>query len=361
MANSVETRLLSRPYFLEHMRREKLRALRSKSPLSVVLLRFEEKAGAELHKLRKHIAEPRGVLQPLKAGIRETDILGHLGDDVIGILLPDTDEKGTQKLVAKLVNGYKDLPFSILTGTYPDQVFERLQRQPTADIDLSHLFLEDSAPHKRYQYALKRAMDILGALIGILVFSPVMLVAAIAVKATSPGPVLFKQTRLGKRGVPFVFFKFRSMYVNNEDRIHREYVRSLIAGNSTAVNQGSGENPFYKIKSDPRITKVGRLIRKRSIDELPQFFNVLKGEMSLVGPRPPLPYEAEKYQSWHIRRILEVKPGITGLWQVSGRSKVSFDDMVRLDLQYARDWSIGLDTKILFKTPLVVTRGSEAA
>jgi lipopolysaccharide/colanic/teichoic acid biosynthesis glycosyltransferase len=141
---------------------------------------------------------------------------------------------------------------------------------------------------------------------------------------------------------------------------HRNYVQSLIKGDSSAVNQGSVQKPFYKMTCDSRITPVGRFIRKFSIDELPQFFNVLRGDMSLVGPRPPIPYEVQVYKAWHFRRILDVKPGITGLWQVEGRSNIGFDDMVRLDVQYARHWSVLLDLKILLKTVKVVLlcRGS---
>ena len=150
------------------------------------------------------------------------------------------------------------------------------------------------------------------------------------------------------------------MYVNNDDAIHRSYVQKLIDGKLHDVNQGDGQRPLYKIKSDPRVTEVGKIIRKLSFDELPQLFNVLKGEMSLVGPRPPLPYEVEKYKSWHLRRILEVKPGITGLWQVEGRSRTSFDDMVRLDLRYVQQSSLRLDLKILMKTVNAVLRPSGA-
>jgi lipopolysaccharide/colanic/teichoic acid biosynthesis glycosyltransferase len=140
------------------------------------------------------------------------------------------------------------------------------------------------------------------------------------------------------------------MYSNGDDQIHREYVTNLIKGELEKIDQGDGETPLYKMKSDPRITPVGKIIRVTSVDELPQFFNVLRGEMSLVGPRPPIFYEVEEYEPWHLRRILEVKPGITGMWQVSGRSTTSFDDMVRLDLKYVQNWSLWLDVKILLKT-----------
>jgi lipopolysaccharide/colanic/teichoic acid biosynthesis glycosyltransferase len=150
------------------------------------------------------------------------------------------------------------------------------------------------------------------------------------------------------------------MHWNIDDRIHREYVTNLIKGEHEKINQGDEEAPLYKMKSDPRITRIGKIIRKTSIDELPQFFNVLKGEMSLVGPRPPIPYEVEKYEPWHLRRILDVKPGITGLWQVDGRSTTSFDDMVRMDLRYVQTWSLWLDFKILLKTVKAVIRPNGA-
>lgn len=198
--------------------------------------------------------------------------------------------------------------------------------------------------------SLKRLMDIVGAIIGIILFFPVMLITAALVKLESTGPVLFKQRRVGYKGKYFTFLKFRSMFVNNEDRIHQDYVTKLIHGEKDQINYGTEEKPCYKIVDDPRITPIGRFLRKTSLDELPQFFNVLKGEMSLVGPRPPIPYEVKEYQNWHFRRIMEVKPGITGLWQVLGRSRTTFDEMVRLDIEYAERWSLWLDLKILFKT-----------
>jgi lipopolysaccharide/colanic/teichoic acid biosynthesis glycosyltransferase len=203
-------------------------------------------------------------------------------------------------------------------------------------------------------------MDIAGSLVGLMLFSPLMFLTAIAIKVTSSGPIIFKQCRFGKKGIHFAFYKFRSMQSNADDQIHREYVTNLIKGDLEKINQGDEKTPLYKMKSDPRVTPVGGIIRKTSIDELPQFLNVLKGEMSLVGPRPPIPYEVEKYEPWHLRRILEVKPGITGLWQVDGRSTTSFDDMVRLDLRYVQNWSLWLDIKIILKTLKVFIRPNGA-
>jgi lipopolysaccharide/colanic/teichoic acid biosynthesis glycosyltransferase len=140
------------------------------------------------------------------------------------------------------------------------------------------------------------------------------------------------------------------MYVNNDRKIHQDFIKSVIKGEHDGGVEG-GNGTVYKMTDDPRVTRIGRILRRTSLDELPQFINVLRGDMSLVGPRPPIPYECEEYDVWHRRRVLEVKPGITGLWQVNGRSRIRFDDMVRLDLQYARTWSIWLDIQILLQTP----------
>jgi lipopolysaccharide/colanic/teichoic acid biosynthesis glycosyltransferase len=193
-------------------------------------------------------------------------------------------------------------------------------------------------------------MDIVGAAVGLVLTAPLLLVIAAAVRLTSKGPALFKQERIGYRGRPFTMFKFRTMRVGCDDAIHRQYVKKLIEGRNDEINLGTAERPLYKLPNDPRITAVGSFLRKTSLDELPQLINVLLGQMSLVGPRPPLPFEVESYKSWHLRRILEAKPGITGLWQVYGRSSTTFDEMVRLDLRYAAQRSLLLDLKLMFKT-----------
>ena len=206
---------------------------------------------------------------------------------------------------------------------------------------------------------IKRSIDILGSISALVLLSPFLIVIAVAIKLTSKGPILFKQERLGQYGIRFTFLKFRSMYFQSHSKIHQEYVRQFISGKQHAAQPASASG-IYKIKDDPRVTPVGRLLRKTSLDELPQFFNVLKGEMALVGPRPPIPYEVERYDIWHRRRFLEVKPGITGLWQVEGRSRTRFDEMVRLDLRYAKTWSPWMDIKILLRTPRAVLRGDGA-
>lgn len=196
---------------------------------------------------------------------------------------------------------------------------------------------------------VKRFFDVLIASIILVIISPILLGIAILIKLNSPGAVIYLQKRIGENGKPFVMYKFRSMRVDADPSIHQEYVTRLIKENLEPGQLEKGK-PSLKMEDDPRITWLGHFIRKASLDELPQFFNVVRGEMSLVGPRPSLPYELEQYQDWHKRR-LETLPGITGLWQVRGRNRVSFDEMVRMDLDYIQHQSIWMDLLILLQTP----------
>jgi lipopolysaccharide/colanic/teichoic acid biosynthesis glycosyltransferase len=207
---------------------------------------------------------------------------------------------------------------------------------------------------------VKRAIDLVGCSALTLICLPLFLAIAIAVRLSSKGPILFRQERVGQFGQIFTFLKFRSMYVNNDHTVHREFVTKLIAEEGAASLPSGNRQGVYKLTNDKRVTPIGKFLRRTSLDELPQLINVLKGDMSLVGPRPPIPYELAAYQVWHRRRVLEVKPGITGLWQVTGRSRVKFDEMVRLDLRYATTWTPWLDLVILLRTPVAVIRGSGA-
>lgn len=205
---------------------------------------------------------------------------------------------------------------------------------------------------------VKRALDIIIAAVALLLLVPLWAVIAALIKLDSKGPILYTQERVGMDGRLFLFYKFRTMRAGADDRVHREYQRKLITG-STGTNLGDAERPVYKLKSDARITRVGRWLRRLSLDELPQLLNVLRGDMSLVGPRPPIPYEVEIYERWH-RKRLDMKPGLTGLWQVSGRNRLSFEEMVQLDLFYIENWSLWLDLKIILRTLPVILRGSDA-
>jgi len=202
---------------------------------------------------------------------------------------------------------------------------------------------------------LKRASDFFIALLTLILLSPLWFLIALLIKWDSKGPVFYKQERVGMDGRIFLVYKFRTMRVGADDKAHWEYQRKFIAGRAEA-NVGDDDHPTYKLQDDPRITRVGRILRRWSLDEVPQFFNVLRGEMSVVGPRPPIPYEVEAYELWH-RKRLDMKPGLTGLWQVSGRNRLPFEEMVRLDLFYIENWSLWLDLKIVLMTTLVLFRG----
>jgi len=201
----------------------------------------------------------------------------------------------------------------------------------------------------------KRGIDIGFSAFVLTLGAPVFLLLAALVKLSSAGPVLFRQTRLGRDGRPFTFYKFRTMQHKNDDSVHRSFCENFIQG----AGEPEGQTRVFKMMKDPRITPIGQFLRRSSLDELPQFINILRGDMSLVGPRPPISYEIEHYQDWHKDR-LRVTPGLTGLWQVSGRSQVPFDEMVRLDLHYIANWSLGLDLRIIWKTIPVMIRGDGA-
>jgi lipopolysaccharide/colanic/teichoic acid biosynthesis glycosyltransferase len=352
--SEIRGKFLSRPQFLNLLRIEKRRSDRSKSPLSVILFSMGYKPEDDGKHLDRFFNYIHGVT-------RETDIKGLISEDIVGLILPDTDRDGSQACIRKIIQGNGQFPYSVVSATYPDALFQKLLNDAENQPDLFPLNLDQVIIYHGFELFLKRVLDVIGSLFGLILFSPLYFIISLAVKINSPGPIIFRQVRLGKGGEKFSFMKFRSMYANNDDQIHRDYVTNLIKGNLNKINQGSEIKPVFKMKKDHRVTKVGKIIRKLSLDELPQFWNVLRGEMSLVGPRPPISYEIEKYEPWHLRRVLEMKPGITGLWQVEGRNTTTFNEMVRLDLRYVRDWSIWLDIKILVKTVVEVFRPSGAA
>jgi exopolysaccharide biosynthesis polyprenyl glycosylphosphotransferase len=205
---------------------------------------------------------------------------------------------------------------------------------------------------KGWQLFLKRGGDLIGASLGLVVAGPAMLAIAALVRLDSAGPALFRQERVGSGGRRFSVLKFRTMRDGASDAAHREYMQRMQAGEEDGVLAADGR-PVYKLVADDRVTRIGRWLRRTSLDELPQLLNVLRGEMSLVGPRPPLPYEFEAYDHWQFDR-LQVKPGITGLWQVSGRNLLTYRQMCELDVEYVRRWSLLFDLQILVKTIPVV-------
>jgi lipopolysaccharide/colanic/teichoic acid biosynthesis glycosyltransferase len=209
------------------------------------------------------------------------------------------------------------------------------------------------AERRRLHYWLKDVLDMVIAVGTLVVFSPLLLILALAVKLDSPGPAIFKQKRIGRDGKPFTVWKFRSMHVNADDKPHREALQKLAQGEPAATVDGQG---FFKPVDDPRVTRLGRFLRATGLDELPQVVNLLRREMSVVGPRPAIPYELDLYKDWYHRR-LTVRPGVTGLWQVRRHDTQNFDDVMRLDLEYVDSFSIWLDLKIILLTvPMILFR-----
>ncbi len=310
------------------------------------------------------------IVSALCCSTRETDLVGWYQEGtVLGVIFTDFPDENRNTLLkltrAKVIASLRANlgPKQADQGHISFHVFPEISDKPSlgrlADAKL-YPDLSNRDEARKFARLVKRTIDILGSVVALSLWSPVFVMISLIIKLTSKGPILFKQERVGQNGLPFTFLKFRSMKSGNDPRIHREYVRRFIAGETDLAQNGDNQSLVYKIQEDPRVTRVGRFLRTTSLDELPQLFNVLKGDMSLVGPRPPIPYELEAYQVWHRRRVLEVKPGITGLWQVNGRSRLEFDDMVRLDLQYAKTWSLWLDIKILLQTPRAVFSGEGA-
>lgn len=359
--------LLNEETFRRRIAVERKRTERSREPFLLMLLQCNEKSNAEAGaKLLDRI------MSALSAATRETDSIGWYREQVLlGALFTGLSEPDKLTCRTIILNRVTTILRDHLTDDQFRQIHLTFHFFPddwgnedpgSTGKPSSNPFLYPDlvtpSRSKRAQLRVKRILDLVGGLLLFLVFSPLFLIIAIAVKATSPGPVLFRQSRVGQYGHRFTFLKFRSMYVDSDDTAHKEYVSKLIAGAAERIVVSGNGHGVYKLANDPRITKIGKFLRKSSLDELPQFLNVIRGDMSLVGPRPPLPYEIAAYQTWHRRRLLLVKPGITGLWQVKGRSQVTFEDMVRLDLQYATAWSPWLDIKILLLTPGAVIKGA---
>jgi exopolysaccharide biosynthesis polyprenyl glycosylphosphotransferase len=345
-----------RALYQERKRRERSR--RSMYLMLIDVMRIPEEVQGEAVRM---------ISRRLASLTRETDLKGWYSEgQVIGVIFTEFNAFDNQAMLTKIKNDLerclppdhmKMIDYSI--HEFPrEQDVERFER-PTHQVLYPEVKKKYDA--KGGPFLVKRIIDIVGSLVGLILFSPFFLMIPVLIKATSRGPVLFRQKRVGLYGKEFLFLKFRTMYVDNDSRVHEDYIKKLIAGKiDTEGGDGESQKPVYKITNDKRVTPIGELLRKTSLDELPQFINVLFGDMSLVGPRPPIPYEVQNYDIWHRCRVVEVKPGITGLWQVMGRSTTSFDEMVRLDIKYSREWSLWLDLKIIAKTPWSVIKGKGA-
>jgi exopolysaccharide biosynthesis polyprenyl glycosylphosphotransferase len=335
---------------------ERKRTERSKRPFMVLLLSLEGLSAGE-----NGDSPRKKVLPGIVSSIRDIDVLGwYKAESILGVIF--TEIGNSESAVNRILDR---VSLSLANSLDVDEIkkietsvhfFPENQGGFDVPTDLTlYPDLSKTRSSRKVSFVLKRMIDIVGSVVALLAISPVFLAISALIKLTSDGPVLFRQKRLGQYGKPFTFLKFRSMYVNNDPKIHREYVKNLIvSSDSASVERNVQGEQVFKIQNDPRVTPVGRFLRKTSLDELPQFVNVLRGQMSLVGPRPPIPYELENYEIWHRRRVIDMKPGITGMWQVVGRSRTTFNEMVRLDIYYLANWSIWLDLKLLILTPWVV-------
>lgn len=361
-AGSVSS-FMNETQFLSAISRERRRSERSRDPF-VLMLAALDAVGGNGTRAKKIQA----IVDCLCSSTRETDVSGwYKQSSVVGIIFTELGDAKKEDILLSL------------RSRIGETISATVEPEDAAAINLAFYFFPDEMGNpldsvemilypdfsgrrqpKPVMQTLKRAFDIFASASGLIILSPLLLTIAALVKLTSDGPALFKQARVGQFGRRFNFLKFRSMYANNDPAKHKEYVQKFIAGQAELRKDPKNATGVFKLINDPRITPLGRFLRKTSLDELPQLVNVLRGEMSLIGPRPPVPYEFESYDIWHRRRVVEVKPGITGLWQVNGRSRTSFDEMVRLDLRYAKDWSFWLDMKILLQTPAAVFSGDGA-
>jgi lipopolysaccharide/colanic/teichoic acid biosynthesis glycosyltransferase len=353
-SNRDDIRVLSERLFNHLLLLERKRSQRTGDPFVLMIL--------DLSKLAEDEAlEVSSICTALRSETRDTDLCGwYRAPLLFGMIftaLQATDRKAVEIAISNKVE-------SALGALYgPDGMNririsfhyfpEKVDSAASASSEDIHDPTAMNTLSNTLNRTVKRAIDIGGSFFLLMALFPVFILIALFVKLSSKGPVLFRQCRVGKGGTQFSCLKFRTMHTDCGNEIHKQYVQKLI-------ESGADQQGVYKIVNDPRITPVGKYLRKFSLDELPQLLNVFCGDMSLVGPRPPIPYEILYYRLWHLRRINESKPGITGMWQVFGRSRTSFDEMVRLDIRYIERQSILLDLKLLCLTPWVVITGSGA-
>jgi lipopolysaccharide/colanic/teichoic acid biosynthesis glycosyltransferase len=318
------------------------------------------------------------LIEALAVSARETDIIGWCEQHaVLGLIRAHVGHEPLDGSVSLASVVQQEWSAALAAGTLAGCSIRLDVYSPMVDSNPAPV----ERPQRRSRFGelttrvAKRLLDIAGSAALLAVLSPVFFVVAALIKWTSKGPVFFRQERVGQHAKPFTMLKFRTMRVDAGHELHQQYVSQFIqngqaksaeaktAEAKTVDTKPAGESssqPVFKIVNDPRVTPLGHFLRRSSLDELPQFWNVLIGEMSLVGPRPPLPYEVKVYKRWHRRRLFVAKPGITGLWQVTGRSRTTFDEMVRLDIRYAKNPSVWTDVKILLATPRAVISGNGA-
>ncbi len=340
----IESSICSQDIFKTVLERERTRSDRNGHELSLILFDISEEIKAKTVRI---------LIKALKSRARSIDMFGWYSEKYIGVVLPNTCYKDGNKFAHCIIEmmffkkpqppGFKVYSYSQkwLPEINGNGAIKRNNKNPE-----NRKCIEGPDPIFIKKMPLwKRTLDVLGSITAMILLSPFFIIVPVLIKSISPGPVLFKQERVGQGGEHFTFLKFRTMKVNNDSTLHREYLNELIKSDKSMIKLDK--------EKDSRIIPLGRFIRKACIDELPQLFNVLKGEMSLIGPRPCLPYEANEYLKWHKYRF-DIKPGMTGLWQVSGKNRLTFKEMIRLDIQYVKKMNIWLDLRILLQTAPVV-------
>lgn len=354
--------ILDETLFKQTITRERKRTERSGMAMVLLLIGLPSS-------LHEPLASCAAVMEALSAVQTDIDLLGWFeARDTMGLIVPEVDPGNLTGTCDHLERTFRNAITIQGDGELAQRLLIRLlvfpeptesdEKQVSPMEPLFYPELLGKVPVTTNFQTLKRGIDIVLSALLLILLLPVFAFIAVLVKLSSPGPVFFKQTRVGHLMTPFTMYKFRSMSAKADHQVHQDYVSWFIAASDQAQLQQKPD--LFKLTNDTRITPVGRILRRTSLDELPQFWNVLIGNMSLVGPRPPLPYELQQYKPWHRSRVLEAKPGITGLWQVVGRSRTTFDEMVRLDLRYARTMSLWSDIKILLATPAAIITGKGA-
>jgi lipopolysaccharide/colanic/teichoic acid biosynthesis glycosyltransferase len=348
----------SQDRFLKRVAQEWRRSERSNRPSLLVLF----------HGLEDIPGGRDRIVAMAASTFRDTDVFGwYKTGTTLGVIcvelgksrVEDAEEAIVNKITGGLVRTGSSLRPEITITIHLLPPYTGTGALDDADAEFAQALWKTISPESRAEQVTKRALDICGSAFLLLLLLPILLVIAACIKFTSRGPALFRQARAGLGGRTFDCYKFRTMFVDMDDRKHLEYVQQFIQGKAQKHVDANGQ-AIYKLTNDRRITPLGRLLRRTSLDELPQLWNVLMGNMTLVGPRPPLPYEVKCYDLWHRRRVFELKPGLTGLWQVRGRSRCSFDEMIRLDLQHGKPNSLSLYLRVLLETPGAVISGGGA-
>lgn len=338
--------------FDDMLQRERKRTERNQQPFALIIIEIRSLVKS---KAKKDI---RNLTAVLNECFREIDIQGWFKQhSVVGIICPGVAQECVNSLQQKVEAAMeKTLTPEFKCGLNVSYVCFPQTSSETTDLSLSvYPEFKTTSPGKAVADICKRFMDVSVASIMLLMTMPLFIVFSIIIRIDSRGPVFFRQKRVGFGGRQFTFLKFRSMYMNNDESVHKAFVKEFITRQNS---DDDNDKKTFKIVDDPRVTPIGRFLRKTSLDELPQLINVLRGDMSLVGPRPPIPYEVDEYRIWHRRRVMEIKPGITGFWQVYGRSVTTFESMVRMDIYYIKYRNLLLDILLLLKTPLRLFKGA---